>query len=103
MERKPLETVEGKRRSFVFYFAETDPTGRFKYTEMAAAWNAGVEWAVAHPEHPLAYLICAWDNRNGLLDRIKEFSRMMVAREGEKLWIIPEGMDRDEVEKLMSL
>ena len=65
----PLSIARAAGR-LTFFFAPSDPTGAFPTAALMLAWQ-NPEWYLAHPEHPLAYLYCAFENRRRLLAEVR--------------------------------
>jgi hypothetical protein len=63
----PITRAAGK---LIFFFAPTDLTGTYQTRELMLAWQQP-EWYLAHQEHSLAYLFCAFANRRQLLAEVK--------------------------------
>ena len=63
----PLSRAAGR---LVFFFAPCDPGGLYHTRELMLGWQTQ-DWHLAHPEHPLAYLFCAFANRKALLAEVK--------------------------------
>ena len=81
------ETLDGTPKQ-TWYLERQSICGRFKTAEMIAAWN-DARWHDANPEHPLAYIRCAFQNMVSCIDHIKQSMPMQVIRgRGGKLGLI---------------
>lgn len=81
------ETRDGTPKQ-TWYLERESQCGRFKTAEMIAAWS-DPKWHEANPEHPLAYIKCAFVNTTMCINHIKQSMPMQVVRgRGGKLGLI---------------
>jgi len=80
-----LKTPYGNQT--IFYFSETSQCGKYDAAEMSRFWN-NPTFVIEYPEHPLAYIKCAYKNRDGLLDYVKQGLELAVMETNGKLVII---------------
>ena len=83
-----VSTKSAKGEHFVFLFKAVSNCGKFHTSDMARAWESEA-WHVANPEHPFAYIKCAFKNRAALLDTVKQAVPFVVVPKGGKLAIVP--------------
>ncbi|MDR3406381.1 MAG: hypothetical protein P4L99_28105 [Chthoniobacter sp.] len=83
-----VETVGGRpKAATVWRLAEQSIDGRFKTGEMIKHWN-DPDFAKKHPEHPLAYIQCAFNNRERAVDFLKDQGPIVMKRRGNKIGFI---------------
>ena len=104
LKKKPMAISDGSKTSYSFLFTDRNESGGgdLSFRDMAAAWREGIPWTRRNPDHPMSYLICAWDNRNWLLDNFKKFTRIALVRDGEKLRFVPVDADEKTREAILS-
>ena len=85
----PCRLITGDRGDRHCYFFEAQSTcGLYRTVEMIRAWN-DPEFHRKNPEHPLAYLKVAFENRSRLIDYIKRGTRIAAVEKGSKVAFIP--------------
>ena len=81
---KPFETfIDNGREVLVYYFQPASEDGKMITTKLIEAWSDR-EWHKHNPEHPFAYIKCAFENRNRLVDLVKKRSPIALVRKGKK-------------------
>lgn len=66
-----------------WYFAETSECGKYNTKALIAAWEDKA-WHEKNPDHPWAYIKCAFENHTRLVDKLKQGSPLgMVRRRGK--------------------
>lgn len=105
LKKKPMKISDGKKTVYSFHFTDRNESGgnNLSFSDMAAAWRDGRKWVAKNPEHPMAYLICAYDNRNWLLDNLKKFTRIALVRDGDKLRFVPVDADQETKDAILSI
>lgn len=89
----PVRQLEGARgRQLCFYFEERSLDGRFETADMIRVWR-DPDFLAKFPEHPMAYLSAAFQNRSRLLDYVKSGVPMFVHERGKKIAFIPANSD----------
>lgn len=78
--------IRGERT--VWFFETASPCGKYKTTELIAAWNDD-SWHLANSEHPFAYIKCALINRERLVDKIKQDIPVACIRRRGKVAFLP--------------
>jgi hypothetical protein len=63
--------IERRGTELSFFFHAASPCGQFHTRHLMLAWQ-DAHWHIAHPEHPFAYLSCAFENRRRLLREVKQ-------------------------------
>jgi hypothetical protein len=71
-------------------FAPVSDDGKYTINEVMAAWNNDAWLTDPNNEHPLAYIICAFRNRQRHLDWIKQGRAMVAVKSGQRWALIPE-------------
>lgn len=71
-------------------FAPESDDGKYTINEVMAAWNNDAWLTDPNNEHPLAYIICAFRNRQRHLDWIKQGRAMVAVKSGQRWALIPE-------------
>jgi len=82
-----VSTKSTKGEHFVFLFKAVSNCGKFHTHDMLKAWECET-WHTENPEHPFAYVSCAFKNREALLDKVKQSAPLIVVPKGDKLAII---------------
>jgi hypothetical protein len=82
-----VSTKSTKGEHFVFLFKAVSNCGKFHTSDMARAWESEA-WHVENPEHPFAYIKCAFKNREALLDKVKSAAPLIVVPKNGKLAIV---------------
>lgn len=72
---------------FIFQFQLASTCGNYKTQEMINAWY-DTDFHIKEPEHPFAYIKCAFGNREGLLDLINKDPGMVVVKQHGKIAIV---------------
>jgi hypothetical protein len=86
---------------FTFFFKERSICGAYDTKELLAAWDDD-KWHIKNPEHPFAYIKCAFSNRERLLDKVNQASPLVVIEKGGKLAIISANASEAFQEKIFS-
>jgi len=92
-------TVRGEQYSF--FFQEVSNCGQFKTLEMMKYWN-DPDFHVNNPEHPLAYMKCAYQNKEGLLDKINKGLDLVVIEKNGKMAIVSKNASEELQSKIFS-
>lgn len=71
-------------------FAPVSEDGKYTINEVMAAWNNDAWLTDPANEHPLAYIIAAFRNRQRHLDWIKQGRAMVAIKNGNRWALIPE-------------
>ena len=98
----PHEVRSNRGTTYTFFFEDSDASGQFKFRDMLAAWNQGEEFIDNNPEHPMSYIMGAFENRNVLLDRIKDFKQFVMMESNGKIKLINADAAEDDVKELLS-
>lgn len=93
------KTVNGE--TYKFFFQEGSPCGTYRTGFLVGAWN-DEQFHLNNPEHPFAYIKCAFNNRNGLLDVVKKSQDLVVIERNGKIAIISKNASDDLKEKIFS-
>lgn len=83
-----VEEVQGRPRSVtVWRLREKSVDGRFHTADLIKLWHdpAFVE---RDPEHPLAYVKCAFENHTRAIEFVKEQGPIAMRRRGQKIALI---------------
>lgn len=75
------------RSATVWRLASQSFCGKYQTEEMIKAW-LDPEFAKTNPEHPLAYIKCAFENHERSVDFIKEQGPIVMRRRGKKIAFI---------------
>jgi len=78
--------VKGERT--VWFFEPASLCGKYQTKKLIAAWNDEA-WHIANPEHPFAYIKCAMNNREKLVDKVKQHIPMACIRRRGKILFLP--------------
>lgn len=88
---KPLSVATGDGIAasgrVTFYFEQRSLCGQYTTAELIAAWE-DKDWHDKHPEHPFAYIKCAFQNYARLLDKVKKEVPLGIVRKHKKLAIV---------------
>lgn len=79
--------MDGSKAVVVWTLKEQSLCGKYATPEMMKAW-ADPDWIAAHPEHPLTYLKKGFENRQRMVDHIKEGSPIVMKRRGKKIGLV---------------
>ena len=71
----PIERHGPERVSF--FFQPASPCGMFQTRELMLAWQ-DPQWHTKHPEHPFAYVSCAFENRRRLIREVRMKKPLVV-------------------------
>lgn len=71
-------------------FAPVSDDGKYTINEVMAAWNNDAWLTDPQNEHPLAYIVCAFRNRQRHLDWIKQGRAMVAVKSGQRWALVPE-------------
>jgi hypothetical protein len=85
----------------LFFFGESSMCGQYNTLAMINAWN-DPEFHIKNPEHPWAYISCAFKNRDGLLDKVKQSADMVVIEKNGKLAVISKNASAETQAKVFS-
>jgi hypothetical protein len=85
----------------LFFFQENSICGQYSTMAMINAWNDN-EFHIKNPEHPFAYIACAFKNRDGLLDKVKQSAEMVVIEKNGKLAVISKAASIETQTKIFS-
>lgn len=85
----------------LFFFKETSMCGQYSTLQMINAWTDN-DFHINNPEHPFAYIACAFKNRDGLLDKVKQSADMVVIEKNGKLAVISKNASEDTQHKVFS-
>ena len=85
----------------LFFFGETSMCGNYSTMQMINAWN-DPQFHIMYPEHPFAYIACAFKNRDGLLDKVKQSADMVVIEKNGKLAVISKAASVETQTKIFS-
>jgi hypothetical protein len=85
----------------LFFFKETSMCGQYGTLQMINAWNDS-SFHINNPEHPFAYIACAFKNRDGLLDKVKQSADMVVIEKNGKLAVISKAASLETQNKVFS-
>lgn len=94
-----VKTVKGEQ--YKFFLQESSTCGEFQTLKMMNAWN-DPQFHIDNPEHPLAYMKCAYTNRNGLLDVVNQSVELVVIEKNGKKAIISKDASEDLKAKIFS-
>lgn len=78
-----------KGEHYTFLFADASPCGKYRTSELMKAWESPT-FHEENPEHPFAYVSCAFRNREALLDKTKADAALVVIEKAGKLAILSE-------------
>jgi hypothetical protein len=90
-----------KGEQYTFFFQDISNCGNFKTSEMMKAWDDRA-FATNNPEHPLSYIRCAYQNKEGLLDKVNQDLDLVVIEKNGKLAIISKNASAELQEKVFS-
>jgi hypothetical protein len=71
-----------------FFFMERSPCGLFNTMELIKAWS-DPDWHEKHPEHPFAYLLVGFRNREKLTNYIRKGTPTAAVKKGKKIAFLP--------------
>ena len=78
--------IRGERT--VWFFEPVSLCGKYKTKDLIAAWDDAC-WHHANPEHPFAYIKCALQNRERLVDKVKQNVPLACVKRRGKIAFIP--------------
>ncbi|MEQ1862912.1 MAG: hypothetical protein ABMA13_23570 [Chthoniobacteraceae bacterium] len=83
-----VEEIHGERVSAtVWRLRDRSLDGKFPTEDLIKLWN-DPEFTTKHPEHPLAYIKCAFENHTRAVAFIKEQGPIAMRRRGKKIALI---------------
>lgn len=85
----------------LFFFKDTSMCGQYSTLRMINAWS-DPNFHIDNPEHPWAYISCAFKNRDGLLDKVKQSADMVVIEKNGKLAVISKNASLETQTKIFS-
>lgn len=94
-----VKTEKGEQ--FKFFLKGESECGDYKTLEMIKAWYSE-DFHVENPEHQLAYMKCAYQNRHGLLDVINKQVELVVIEKNGKKAVISKNASEDLKRKILS-
>jgi hypothetical protein len=94
-----VKTVRGEQ--YKFFLKEESTCGMYKTLEMMRAWS-DENFHVQNPEHPLAYMKCAYTNRNGLLDVVNQSSELVVIEKNGKKAVLSKNASEETKKAILS-
>jgi hypothetical protein len=101
-ETQYIKTKSEKGEQFRFFFQEVSNCGKFKTGEMMNAWY-DESFPINNPEHPFAYLICDYKNRNGLLDLVKQPNHeVIIVEKNGKIAVISKNASEELQHQIFS-
>lgn len=71
-----------------YFFQEQSPCGLYKTMELIRAWD-DPDWHERNPEHPFAYILVAFRNRERLTDYIRKGVPTAAVKKGTKIAFLP--------------
>jgi hypothetical protein len=71
-----------------FFFEEKSPCGLYDTFELIRAWDEP-EWHEKNPEHPFAYILVAFRNREKLNALINKGIPTVAVKKGSKIAFLP--------------
>ncbi len=86
---------------YKFFFQEVSNCGKFRTMEMIHAWNTPT-FHEDNPEHPLAYMKCAYENKEGLLDKVNQGLDLCVVKKNGKIAVMSKNASEETKQKLIS-
>lgn len=95
-----LRTHDGTKT--LFYLQESSPDGRWNTKELVKAWD-NPQYHSENPECPFAYVKCAFSNRDGLLDHVKQGLSLAVLEKNGKLVVISKSATPEFQKKIFDL
>ena len=104
-EEVTLVTGDAKHLSFNFLpYHVLGSISNIGANEIIAAWkqeraatSREEEWSYQHPEHPLSYLMCAWDNYLTIMSYVRNAKAAVYLKKGKSVALI----DVDRTPKYM--
>ena len=94
------ETTDGSPRQ-TWYLERESRCGKYTTAELIAAWN-DAQWHEAHPEHPFAYIKCAFMNHAAAVDHIKQQCGLYVVRgRGGKFGLVSSDLDKKSTDAIL--
>lgn len=102
MTEEPVKTSNEDGIVYTFYVGGESEDGKYNTMEMVAAWVNPV-WHDENPDHPLAYMKSAFENRNILLDIVKQCKHYVQVISKGKIKMIPYAASKEEVKKLLKI
>lgn len=92
-------TVKGDQ--FTFFFKNVSTCGQYDTIQMMNAWN-DERYHLENPESPFAYIKCAFNNREALMDKIHQGIDLVVLEKNGKLAVVSKNADVDLQTKIIS-
>ena len=91
--------THGERLSF--FMNERSTCNQYSTLEMINAWH-NENFHINNPDHPFAYIKCAFKNREGLLDKVNKHSNLVIMNTNGKLVAISETASESCQDKIFS-
>jgi len=94
-----VSTQSGEQ--YKFFFEGLSNCGKYKTGEMLKAWN-DEQFHHDNPEHPFAFIKCAFKNRDGLLDVVKKSAGLVMLEKNGKVAILSSNASKEFQNKIFS-
>jgi hypothetical protein len=92
-------TLKGEQ--YTFFFKESSACGAYQTLDLLKAWDDPL-FHERNPEHPLSYIRCAYQNKEGLLDKVNQGLDLVVIEKNGKMAIISKNASADLQNKVFS-
>jgi len=100
-EQPFIKTRSVKGEQYTFFFQESSTCGTYKTLDLIAAWD-NPDFHTENPEHPFAYIRCAYKNKEGLLDKVNQGLDLVVIEKNGKMAVISKNASTELQEKIFS-
>lgn len=82
-----IKSVQGEQ--YTFYFEDVTACGQYRTIDLIKAWD-NATFQEDEPEHPFAYISCAFKNREKLLDTVKQAIALVLIQKNGKGALVSE-------------
>lgn len=101
-EKTPFVKIKTQHSEYYKFFMDSKSLcGQYNTLELIANWN-DTKFHEDNPEHPFAYIKCAFKNREGLLDKVNQSCELIVIERNGKLAIISKNASKELQDRIFS-
>jgi len=97
-EALKIQKDNGKTK-YVFLFEDSNEDGDVKTNDLIKAWN-DPDFPANNTEDPFAFIICAFRNREKMLDELKQHKGYLEVKEGGRIALVSKDATAENVQEL---
>ena len=84
---KAIDDLEKRHTTYVWHFEQENEDGTVKTRDLIDAWDDET-FIANNPDHPFAFIMAAFGNRERMLDEIKQGIGYVQTRSGDKIILV---------------